>query len=142
MNKIKTIALDLEGTLISTAISVFPRNELYDFLVFCNANFNRLVMFTAVKEIRFRSIAKILTEEKSVPEWFSSIEYINWNGKYKDLTFIPESNIKETVIIDDNKDYINPMQLDNWIPVVEFKYPYNNDYELRKIIIILSKYCC
>jgi hypothetical protein len=50
-----TIALDLEGTLISNAVSQFPRPGLFTFLEYCHENF-RLVIFTAVNEVRFRSI--------------------------------------------------------------------------------------
>jgi hypothetical protein len=61
-----TIALDLEGTLISNAVSQFPRPGLFTFLEYCHQNFvgiasrfeNRLVIFTAVNEVRFRSIAR------------------------------------------------------------------------------------
>ena len=44
------IALDLEGTLISNAVSQFPRPGLYSFLEYCQENFSRIVIFTAVKD--------------------------------------------------------------------------------------------
>jgi hypothetical protein len=58
-----TIALDLEGTLISNAVSQFPRPGLFTFLEYCHQNFvgvashfeTRLVIFTAIDEVRFRS---------------------------------------------------------------------------------------
>jgi NLI interacting factor-like phosphatase len=65
-----TIALDLEGTLISNAVSQFPRPGLFTFLEYCHQNFNRLVIFTAVNEVRFRSIARILVEAQNVPALF------------------------------------------------------------------------
>jgi hypothetical protein len=52
-----TIALDLEGTLISNAVSQFPRPGLFTFLEYCHQNFDRSVVFTAVNEVRFRSLA-------------------------------------------------------------------------------------
>ncbi len=79
-----TIALDLEGTLISNAVSQFPRPRLFIFLEYCHQNFvggsgafasaiasrfeTRLVIFTAVNEVRFRSIYEkvaILTDCKA-----------------------------------------------------------------------------
>jgi NLI interacting factor-like phosphatase len=63
-----TIALDLEGTLISNAVSQFPRPGLFTFLEYCHRNFNRLVVFTAVNEVRFRSIARTLAENRDVPD--------------------------------------------------------------------------
>ncbi len=66
-----TIALDLEGTLISNAVSQFPRPGLLTFLEYCHQNFvgvasrfdTRLVIFTAVNEVRFRSISRTLDEK-------------------------------------------------------------------------------
>jgi hypothetical protein len=55
-----TIALDLEGTLISNAVSQFPRPGLFTFLEYCHQNFDRVVIFTAVNEVRFRSISRTL----------------------------------------------------------------------------------
>ena len=40
------VAIDLEGTLISNAVSQFPRPGLYYFLEYCYKNFDRLVIFT------------------------------------------------------------------------------------------------
>jgi hypothetical protein len=59
-----TNALDLEGTLISNAVSQFPRPGLFIFLEYCHQNFvgvasrfeTRLVIFTAVNEVRFRYV--------------------------------------------------------------------------------------
>jgi hypothetical protein len=52
------LALDLEGTLISNAISQIPRPGLYLFLDNCSQKFDRIVIFTAISEKRFRIIAK------------------------------------------------------------------------------------
>ena len=57
-----TIALDVEGTLISNAVSQFSRPGLFTFLEYCHQNFDRLVLFTAVNEVRFRSISRTLAE--------------------------------------------------------------------------------
>jgi hypothetical protein len=73
-----TIALDLEGTLISNAVSQFPRSGLFTFLEYCHQNLvgvasrfeTRLVIFTAVNEVRFRSIARILVGATDVPALF------------------------------------------------------------------------
>jgi hypothetical protein len=65
-----TIALDVEGTLISNAVSQFPRPGLFTFLEYCHQNFDRLVIFTAVNEVRFRSISRTLAEAGDVPVWF------------------------------------------------------------------------
>jgi len=56
----KVIALDLEGTLISNAVSQIARPGLFDFLEECRKLFPRIVIFTSVNEERFRSIANLL----------------------------------------------------------------------------------
>lgn len=44
------LALDLEGTLISNAVSQIPRPGLYSFLEHVQGQFDQLVMFTTVEE--------------------------------------------------------------------------------------------
>jgi hypothetical protein len=62
-----TIALYLKGTLISNAVSQFPRPGLFTFLEYCHQKFDRLVIFTVVNEVRFRSISRTLSEAQDVP---------------------------------------------------------------------------
>ena len=73
MNKYSVIALDLEGTLISNAISQFPRPGLYRFLEFCYRNFSRVVLFTSVPKNRCQPIALYFVESGNVP--FDMIYY-------------------------------------------------------------------
>ena len=65
-----------------------------------------MVIFTAVNEVRFRSIARTLTEARDAPAWFVDLEYINWHGTYKDLSFIPQGTINRSILIDDRIEYI------------------------------------
>lgn len=135
-----TIALDVEGTLISNAVSQFPRPGLFTFLEYCYQNFERLVIFTAVNEVRFRSIARTLAESGDVPDWFISLEYINWSGTYKDLSFIPHCKIARTILIDDRIEYIHPDQKDRWLEIPGYEYPYlDDDRELDKVMEKLSQ---
>lgn len=89
--KPNVLTLDLEGTLVSNAMSQIPRPGLHHFLSRCNELFPRVVMFTTVKEDRFRSIARLLVNEGVAPEWFAQIEFIYWQGETKDLRFIPDT---------------------------------------------------
>jgi hypothetical protein len=135
-----TIALDLEGTLISNAVSQFPRPRLLTFLEYCHQNFDRLVIFTAVNEVRFRSISRTLAEAGDVPAWFVDLEYINWHGTYKDLSFIPQAKIDRSILIDDRIEYIHPDQKDRWIEIPGYDYPYSDDdRELDRIMEKLSQ---
>src|SRR6056297_1074374 len=131
---IKVIALDLEGTLITNAMSQIPRPGLKGFLELCYSITPRVVMFTTVKESKFRALAKGLVDEGYAPDWFSSMEYINWEGKTKNLSFIPNCDFKSTVLVDDFHIYIEPGQEENWIEIKQFEHPYpKQDNELALI---------
>ena len=134
-NKIKVIALDLEGTLISNAMSQFSRPELHQFLEFCRNQFERIVIFTAVSEERTRLIIRTLAENGDVPVWFSdSLEYVTWSGQYKDLKFVEGANVQEVLLLDDQEAYIHPEQKEQWLPVKEYQSPYaEDDDELKQL---------
>ena len=133
------IALDLEGTLISNAVSQIPRPGLYPFLQFCHKNFCRLVIFTAVNELRFRNIARTLADLGEVPCWFVALEYIKWDGEYKDLSFVPGVDSRQVLLIDDREEYVKPEQKEQWIYISGYEYPYpKDDYELEKLVHKLS----
>jgi NLI interacting factor-like phosphatase len=97
----KVVALDLEGTLISNAVSQFPRPRLYQFLEFCHTYFERVILFTSVPENRVRAITKYLVESGNIPAWFETIEYVNWHGRYKDLNFVLNVTPEQVLLIDD-----------------------------------------
>ena len=82
------LALDLEGTLISNAISQIPRPGLHRFLEDVRSQFEELVLFTTVPEALARRIAGLLAREGSVPAWFVELRYIHWSGRTKDLSYV------------------------------------------------------
>lgn len=125
--KPKVLALDLEGTLISNAMSQIPRPGLFEFLERCAALFPRLVMFTTVKEEKFRQIARLLVDEGKTPTWFANIEYITWQGETKNLEFIPDAILEESILVDDFEIYVHPGQAAQWMPIEFFDYPYPED---------------
>lgn len=134
------IALDLEGTLISNAVSQFPRPGLYSFLEYCHNKFVRTVIFTTANELQFRRVAKTLVKQEKAPTWFVNLEYVNWHGKYKDLSFIPNTKGDQVILIDDQEEYIKPDQKSSWVYIPGYDYPYSqNDSELEKIINKLSQ---
>ena len=90
--------------------------------------------------MQFRRIAKTLVEDQKAPDWFANLEYINWNGKYKDLSFVPNDKCDRVILIDDREEYIKPEQKNNWIYIPGYDYPYSpDDFELKKVINKLSK---
>jgi hypothetical protein len=132
--RIRVIALDLEATLISSAVSQFPRPHLFDFLTGCRKLVERVVIFTTVDEARFRTIAELLVQEGHAPPWFGSLEYIDWSGKVKDLSFVPLAHIEEVVLVDDVELYVQPSQRAQWISIRGFEPPGNDDMELPRVL--------
>jgi hypothetical protein len=123
------IALDLEGTLISNAISIFPRPGLHEFLRWCYDRFERVVLFTAVNNHRARWVVQLLAEEGTAPKKFGGVEIIDWSGDYKDLRFVAKAEPDEILIVDDQERYILPEQRDQWIEIEEFVSPYEQTDE-------------
>lgn len=121
------LALDLEGTLISNAMSQIPRPGLAEFLTRCAELFPRIVMFTTVKEERFRKIACLLVDEKVAPTWFAGMEYIAWQGETKDLQFVPGVDPHQVLLVDDFEKYVHPGQEAQWLQVEHFDYPYSSE---------------
>ncbi len=127
MPKYTTLALDLEGTLISNAVSQFARPGLFAFLEFCRARFDRIVTFTAVSETRVAGIKQNLVTYNDAPAWFVEVENVRWSGPFKDLNFVGGVAPEQILIVDDQEAYIHPDQKVNWIPIVEFEPPYPPD---------------
>lgn len=142
--QIDVIALDLEATLISDVFSQIPRPGLYDFLEFCHNSFERVVIFTAVTDERFRQVARQLIDGGYAPAWFADIEYIAWDRNVKDLRFVPNALMERILLVDDYPAYIHPDQLKNWIEIMPFESPYlDTDQELtRTKTLIISNYLC
>lgn len=140
MKHIQTLALDLEGTLISNAMSQFPRPGLYAFLTACESLFSigNIVIFTTVKETVFRDIATRLYDEGVVPKWFTSMRYIDWTGSTKDLAFVNEDPTS-VLLVDDYEGCIHFQQKSQWLKAKQFESPYDNDNELSYLLSCLLK---
>lgn len=74
------LALDIEGTLISHASTMVPRPGLFDFLLFCRQNFERIVFFSFLEEERGRQILNTMADAGHMPEWVRCAEYLNAQG--------------------------------------------------------------
>lgn len=140
-NRPTVLALDLEGTLISNAMSQIPRPGLFEFLTRCVELFPRVVMFTTVKEDRFRAIATLLVAEGFAPKWYEGIEYVHWQGGTKDLNFIPGVNPNDALLVDDFEKYVHPGQESQWLKIDYFDYPYEaTDTGLARALECLNQY--
>jgi hypothetical protein len=134
------LALDLEGTLISNAVSQIARPGLFNFLTRCMELVPRVVMFTTVPERRFREVAMLLVQEGQAPEWFADLEYVSWSGPTKDLNFIHGTEVREALLVDDFEAYVHPGQEQQWVPVDHFDYPYRDtDTGLAEALNVLDQ---
>ena len=134
------LALDLEGTLVSNAVSQIARPGLYEFLEFCRRAAPRVVIYTGVAERKLREVAANLVEEGSAPAWFASIEYVRWSGDKEDLALIPGATVERTLLIDDYEDYVVPEQRRERPPIRSFSAPYAaDDTELQRIRRVLEE---
>ena len=138
INNPRIIVLDIEGTLISNAVSIFPRYGLYKFLTFLKGKYDEIVIMTCLDERIFRKVANILCNEGTAPDWFENLKYIDWKEKssYKDLRFVSE-DITNIYIIDDMERYIVPKQKEHWIQIESFQIPYRRDKEFKKLMKVL-----
>lgn len=142
-----TLALDLEGVLITNATSQFPRPGLMHFLNECEKLFGRanICIFTTVDEKRFRDIAHRLVIDKYAPGWFSEINYVDWVGEHKDLRFEAD-DISKVIIVDDYPPYIKSSQQHRLIQIKQYLDPYSHEIpdrsekEFLKIIEILKTF--
>lgn len=135
MPQISVLALDLEGTLISNAISQIPRPGLSSFLIKCRALFPRIVMFTTVSEARFRAIAHLLVSEGAAPDWFAELEVVDWSGETKDLALISAAAFEDCLLVDDFEGYVHSGQREQWVSVACFAHPYvSSDRELENTL--------
>jgi len=129
------LCLDLEGTLISNAVSQLPRPFLREFLDGCDELFKRIAIYTSVTEPSFRKIASLLVSEGVAPAWFQAVEYIEWEGPVKDLAFVGEVAQDEVILVDDIDLVVHTEQRSQWIQVEPFVAPYSaSDAELKRVL--------
>lgn len=141
-----TLALDLEGVLITNAISQFPRPGLMNFLNECEKLFGRanICIFNTVDERRFRDIANRLVIDKYAPGWFSEINYVDWVGEHKDLRFVDE-DIGRVILVDDYPPYIKSSQKHRLIQINQYLEPYTHeapdmfDTEFERVIKLIRQ---
>lgn len=136
------IALDLEGTLISNAMSQIPRPGLYTFIETCLKNTNHLVLYSAVNPSRCRKILQVLAGENDVPVWFADIGIVEWNYRdhsaKKDLTLI-QKNWTRGILVDDMKDYVATEQIISWVPIANFDGYTKSDMELERVAKVITR---
>ena len=138
---VKTLALDLEGTLISNAVSQLPRPGLHGFLTFALSRFD-VYLFTAVSAGRTRRIVERLVAEGDVPAGFGAVPVVPWSGPHKDLRFLQALDgsveLASSRLVDDLEAYVLPAQRHLWLPIEGWHAPYPaEDRALRALEAVL-----
>ncbi|QSP94010.1 hypothetical protein LPB19_12505 [Marinobacter salinisoli] len=115
------LCLDLEGTLVSNAVSQIPRPGLYFFLEEV-ASFCDLMIYTSVSDGRVENIRNLLVIEGVAPLWFTDLPVIR-----PETTLKPKAKCgrEDAYLLDDQKAVIVPGEEDWWIPIEEFLPPYS-----------------
>lgn len=137
------LCLDLEGTLISNAVSQVPRPFLYQFLE-CAAQLCDLMIYTSVSAQRVDAIKELLVAERKVPPWFRDLAVVH-----------PEKTVKpkalcgrdDAFLLDDQSGVIAPEEGGWWIQINEYLPPYSEDDDalcgaLVKLQEIVQRQAC
>ncbi|WP_379866446.1 NIF family HAD-type phosphatase [Marinobacter sp. M5B] len=134
------VCLDLEGTLISNAVSQIPRPGLYNFLQQISAIAD-VILYTSVSRERTEAIKRILVSEGSAPEWFLKLGSMHPEATIKSKQLVPDiSKYSDSVLVDDQRDVIADGEFDWWVPVVEFQPPYSvDDRELERVLGVIRE---
>ena len=117
------VCLDLEGTLISNAVSQIPRPHLFEFLHELK-EFADVVLYTSVSEDRTKAIKALLANEKYVPEWFRELPSLHPIGTVKSRELVSNRHLYETILlVDDQAAVVKEGEADGFVHVKKFLTP-------------------
>lgn len=130
-NQTTLLCLDLEGTLISNAVSQIPRPGLYEFLQSVEEICD-LMLFTSVSSERVDLIRELLVVEGAAPVWFTDIPVIQPEDTIKLKARCGRTN---SLLLDDQSAVVAPGEESWWVPIAEYVPPYSDeDRELMKAL--------
>lgn len=119
----RLLCMDLEGTLISNAVSQIPRPGLYAFLESV-AEVCDLMLYTSVSSERVNAIRNLLVNEGAAPAWFLDLSVCHPSGTIKDKARCGRS---DALLLDDQAAVVAPGEESWWVPIVEYLPPYSDD---------------
>jgi len=120
--QVTVLALDLEGTLVSTAVSGFARPGLARFLTWAQSR-SRECSSRGVPGARARAVAVALVELGEAPGWYRDIEIVEAAGSVKDLLRLVPS-LDEALLVEDRQASSAPGQAHRLVRVPGWEYPY------------------
>jgi hypothetical protein len=117
---LKAVALDLEGTLVDCAVSALARPGLDRFLTFCRGRFERLYLYTAVRNERALDVLDALVAKGTISrENRAALSAVDWphHHFHKDLRHVRDYPVEEILLIDDDPGFVLPAQKSQWLPI-------------------------
>lgn len=134
----KLVCLDLEGTLISNAVSQIPRPGLGEFLLEVSG-LAEMILYTSVSPSRTQDIKRLLVEEGCAPQWFLDTHAIHPVGTVKYQSNVPNfSDYSHALLVDDQSAVVATDELGWWVPVKEYLPPYSTeDFELSTALELI-----
>ncbi|WP_344809361.1 NIF family HAD-type phosphatase [Allohahella marinimesophila] len=129
------ICLDLEGTLISNAVSQIPRPGLHKFLDQLSM-IGEIVLFTSVSPQRTQVIKELLVKEGCAPGWFLNVPSVHPKATTKFKRNVPNFlNYQRVLLVDDQAAVIAETETDWWVAASEYLPPYPpDDRELEAVL--------
>jgi len=119
----KLLCMDLEGTLISNAVSQIPRPGLYAFLDSV-AEVCDLMLYTSVSAERVNAIRDLLVKEGVAPAWFLDLSVCHPSGTIKDKARCCRP---DALLLDDQAEVVALGEESWWVPIAEYLPPYSDD---------------
>ena len=135
------VCLDLEGTLISNAVSQIPRPGLYSFLSDLSG-MAEIMLYTSVSVQRTNAIKKLLVADGCAPSWFVHMPSIHPEKTIKYRQQIPDFSSYDCILlVDDQPTVVAEGEEDWWVSVSEYLPPYpETDSELAAALNRLREY--
>jgi hypothetical protein len=131
----RLLCMDLEGTLISNAVSQIPRPGLYAFLESV-AEVCDLMLYTSVSSERVNAIRNLLVKEGVAPAWFLGLSVCHPSGTIKDKARCGRS---DALLLDDQAAVVAPGEEGWWVPIAEYMPPYSDhDRELIEALATIK----
>jgi len=129
-----TLALDIEGTLLSQVSKKVPRPGLYQFLEFCHGQFERVVFLSFVDEERGRAVLNSMADSGHMPDWVRTAEYFQAIGGRPGAKDLRQLGVdpEQAVLVDDQPQVLPREQLHRLVQVPEFKEPFDEDDRVLK----------
>lgn len=134
------LALDIEGTLISNGVSLFPRQGLFEFFANIQPLFDEIFFYSSLTNPTRTNVLEHLAQEGSIPRWALGLRQVESHSRYKDLRYTGYV-VSEVLIVDDMRAMIDPAQESQWVPIAEFLPPYGPDNELARVCEELALRC-